>query len=154
MSRKHRFVWTAVCICMMLSACGQHHVHLEHTEPTVEQTAVPETIQTVPGETGPQETTVPETEPPVTERPVEAPTQAPETQPAEPAETAPPVTEKPAVPVESRPESGEESTEAEGGLLKSLKVAMLGLGAAAVVTVLAAVLMIFRKAGKKGKYEF
>ena len=125
------------------------YVPTEATEPETEPAET-----TAPPETTVPPTTVPETEPPVTERPVEAPTQAPETQPAEPAETAPPVTEKPAVPVESRPESGEESTEAEGGLLKSLKVAMLGLGVAAVVTVLAAVLMIFRKAGKKGKYEF
>lgn len=68
MSRKHRFVWTAVCICMMLSACGQHHVHLEHTEPIAQQTEVPEPIQTVPVETEPPETTVPETEPAAQQR--------------------------------------------------------------------------------------
>lgn len=71
MSRKHRFLWTAVCVCMMLSACGQHSAHLEQTEPTVEQTTVPESVSTVPTETEPPETMLPETEPAIPWQPPE-----------------------------------------------------------------------------------
>lgn len=120
----------------------------EPSEP--EETKPVET--TAPVETTVPVTTAPETQPPVTEAPIEPPTQAPETVPETQApvqteEPAPELTEPP-VPTEPADEDDNEN------LLSTLKLAMLGLGAAAVVTVLAAILMIFRKTGKRGKYEF
>ena len=68
MSRKHRLLWTAVCVGMMLSACGQHHVLLEQTDPTKERADAIESVQTAPVESEPLETMASETEPAVPEQ--------------------------------------------------------------------------------------
>lgn len=52
-----------VAICMMLSGCGQHHVHMEEPAPTNVETQETFPEQTDPVEIIPLETTVPETKP-------------------------------------------------------------------------------------------
>ena len=107
-----------------------------------------------------EETTVPVTEAP-TEMPTEAPTEAP-TQP--PVETTAPVVEEtqaeslPATepeqetqpevtePAPSEPEKSEKSRDI-------LKLAIVGVSAALVITVAATLILIFRGSGKRGRYE-
>lgn len=61
--KNKRSVLFAVAICMMLSGCGQHHVHMAETTAPPPETAATIPVQTVPVETAIPETTVPETEP-------------------------------------------------------------------------------------------
>lgn len=61
--KNKRSVLFAVAICMMLSGCGQHHVHMEEPNPTTVETQATIPEYTVPVETIPLETTVPDTKP-------------------------------------------------------------------------------------------
>jgi len=72
MSRKHWLCLAAAALCVMLSACGQHPVHLEQSEPTA-----------APNQTQQVETAAPETRPMETEAATE--TAVPETEPADEA---------------------------------------------------------------------
>lgn len=105
----------------------------------------------------PKETQAPTTEAP-TEKPTEVPTTAPvETQPPATEETAPETL--PAVttqPVEETEEVVPTEPEAEAAEQEwsVLKLALIGVSAALVLSVAAALILIFRKSGKRGKYEF
>lgn len=61
--KNKRSVLFAVAVCMMLSGCGQHHVHMAETTAPPPETTETLPLQTMPVETIPPETTVPETEP-------------------------------------------------------------------------------------------
>ena len=67
MSRLIQFVGILAAVCLMLSACGQHPVHLEQTAPASSETPSPTTVpERIPETTVPETTaveTTPETEP-------------------------------------------------------------------------------------------
>lgn len=107
-----------------------------------------------------------ETLPPTTEMPTEAPTTAPAvpeteaTQPV-PEETTPVTESQPEPTEESAPATTPETTapvqeegEQEEKTLNAIKVVMIGIAAAVVLTVLFALILIFRQAGKRGKFEY
>lgn len=112
--------------------------------------------------------TEPTTEPEETEAPTtEAPTEEPTTEPAVPqteatepsAEATEPETT--AAPVETEeteqteaPATEPVEEEEEAGGFNAMKVVMIGIAAAVVLTVICALLLIFRRAGKRGKYEY
>ena len=112
-----------------------------------------------------QEATVPPTTVPPTEAPTEAPTAAPTEAPTEPpVETAPPTeevapeTQAPTQPQVTEPEQTVPETEPEELLgenqRSALKIVLIVMAAAVVLTVAIALLLIFRRSGKRGKYEF
>lgn len=119
--------------------------------------------------TDPYEPTEPETEapettvPPTTQAPTEAPTTAPtvpQTEATQPPVETVPVTEA-APTVETEPETVPETTapaedaeEEEEKTLSALKVVMIGIAAAVVLTVIIALVLIFRQAGRRGKFEY
>lgn len=122
--------------------------------------------------TDPYEPTEPETEatvetvPPTTEAPTEAPTTAPtvpETEVTQPTqeETVPVTESQPAPSEETEPETAPETTapaedgeEEEEKERSAWKMVMIGIAAAVVLTVIIALLLIFRQAGRRGKYEY
>lgn len=59
---KNNVLLFVVLACMMLSACRQHHVHMEEPAPTTAETVESAPEQTVSAATLPAETTVPETQ--------------------------------------------------------------------------------------------
>lgn len=116
----------------------------------------------------PEETTEPteQTVPPTTAAPTEAPTTAPVEETTEATmpvvETTTAVTEAAPLPTEeTEPETVPETTapaedtqEEEANALSAMKVVMIGIAAAVVLTVILALLLIFRRAGRKGKFEY
>lgn len=112
-----------------------------------------------------EEATVPPTTQAPTEAPTTAPTQAPTeavTEATEPETQAPAQTEAPeTAPEETLPEKQEEAAPSEpvitiGGETKreALKIVVAVLAVAVVLTVAIALLLIFRRGGKRGKYEY
>ena len=119
----------------------------EETKPTEEATVPP--------------TTVPPTEAPTT-APTEAPTEAVTEAPTEPETQAPAQTEEVGtVPTEKMPEKQEEpvpsepviTVGAENGT-NALKIVVTVLAVAVVLTVAIALILIFRRSGKRGRYEY
>ena len=111
-----------------------------------------------------EEPTVPTTEAPTeapttvpTEPPTEAPTEPP-VETAAPTEEVTPETEPPAEPEVTEPEQTVPETQPEQELTgkerSALKIVVAVMAAAVVLTVAIALLMIFRRSGKRGKYEF
>ena len=107
-----------------------------------------------------EETTVPTTEAP-TEAPTTAPTEAPTEPPVEtaaPTEEAVPETEASTQPAATEPEETVPETQPEPEFTQpqrsALKIVLTVMAAAVVLTVAIALLLIFRRSGKRGKYEF
>jgi len=119
-----------------------HYVPTEETaEPETELTETTEIPTEAPTESAAEPPTEPSTEAPaeMTEVPTEAPTQAP----TEAETEAPPATE---APTEMRdPESPEKQR-------LSNKAVLLSMGIALALTMIAALLLVIRKATRKGKY--
>lgn len=104
--------------------------------------------------TEPEETEVPTTEMPTEAPTTEAPTEetTPVTQaPTVPETTAPAQTEAPETETEPAPT---EPAEKEEDSTSAIKLVLIAITAAVVVSVICALLLILRRAGRRGKYEY